>query len=82
MRAWTWKTVAKLTALICGILLLGYFFLTPMGALRLVMLRAGHPTIYHFEDPVPLGHVTLEPMENWIVTELGPFYWADYYGYC
>ena len=109
MRAWTWKTAVKLTALICGILLLGYFFLTPMGALRLVMLQAGHlvivvtmqvwealsedaflkwfdnppnTTIYHFEDPVPLGHVTLEPMENWIVTEVGPFYWAEYYGYC
>ena len=79
------------------------------GALRLAMLRAGHPiiaatmqvreavpedaflkwfdnpantTIYHFEDPVPLGYVTLEPMENWIVTEVGPFCWADYYGYC
>ena len=87
----------------------GLSLLHPYGALRLAMLRAGHPiiavtmqvreavpedaflkwfdnppntTIYHFEDPVPLGYVTLEPMENWIVTEAGPFYWADYYGYC
>lgn len=109
MRAWTWKTVAKLTALICGILLLGYLFLTPMGALRLAVLWGGHPivaatmqvreavpedaflkwfdnppntTIYHIEDPVPVSRLTLVPMENWIVTEVGPFYWADYYGYC
>ena len=45
MRAWTWKTAVKLTALICGILLLCYFFLTPMGALRLAVLWGGHPIV-------------------------------------
>ena len=39
-------------------------------------------TIYHIEDPVPVSRLTLVPLENWIVTEVGPFYWADYYGYC
>ena len=39
-------------------------------------------TIYHIEDPIPVDPLTLVPLENWIVTEVGPFYWAEYYGYC
>ena len=37
------KKIAKIGAALCAVLLLGYVFLTPMGALRVGVLLTGHP---------------------------------------
>ena len=90
-------------------LLLGYVFMTPMGALRATALAVGYPveavtmkirpatardagvreldnpagsTVYNICENAPRSRATDTVMENWIVYRHGPFYTANYYGYC
>lgn len=41
-----------------------------------------HTTIYRILSPVPHESATDADLENWIVTQHGLFYTAEYYGWC
>ena len=92
-----------------AVLLFGYGFMTPIGALRATALAAGYPVeavtmkirpatardvgvreldnpegsaVYNVCENAPRSRATDTVMENWIVYRRGPFYTAEYYGYC
>lgn len=80
---------------------LSYLFLTPIGALRLAVLRNGYPinalnlrvdyslcrppidavgkqTVYTIKN-YPIEKKTQTPLDSWIISKYGIFYWGEYY---